>query len=198
MASAVFVLFVSVLYGDNAVEYFGGLLESSYAITDPNKSDIGRNLATRAGFETVLDNPKRLIIGDGIHSHKTVTIPFVEKLYARYMPADDFHIPGSRDDAAGGIQSWNTTAFIALLVDTGLFGIALFMAVIMLNAKTLMVKRFHNRDILVFVVGMCVLWLYINNISDIVLFYLMVMPHGLIQRLGYWNTVEPSTATHLE
>lgn len=182
-------IFLFTLYGEKISYLFDDLFEVTQSFNNPNKSNIGRNLATQAGIEAWTRSPLTFIIGDGMYSHKKTAIPFAENLYSKYMPPDDFHIPGSRDESAGGMTSWNTTSFVGLLVDTGIIGIFIFVLIFFFVISKLLKRNPLNSSNLIFMSLMVLPWTLVNNITDILLLYLIIMPRGLAEALSI-NKIE--------
>jgi len=121
------------------------VFQASQAIWSPGESDINRNLQLRAGLMRVTDNPKTFLIGDGIYSHRFTVIPYVEKLYRLYLPDLRVHlIPGTRDDTVG-LTIFHTVGFTALLIDTGLIGMLLFLMNYLFIAMKLFKQKVPHR-----------------------------------------------------
>lgn len=157
------------------------ILEASQALWAPGRSDVSRNLNLQVGFMRITDNPKSFFIGDGVYSHRFTGIPYVEELYSKYLPNQDFVIPGSRDDSRG-LEIWRTVGFTALLIDTGLIGMFLFGINWVFVALKLVRARVSSKALFLSMLGMSFMWLLSNNITDISLLYLLIMPQGLIDR----------------
>ncbi len=165
----------------NIPEFAKGMVESSQALWSPGKSDVNRNLQLRAGFLRCFDNAKTLLIGDGIYSHRFTVIPYIEELYRRYLPVQDFLIPGSRNDTKE-ITIFRTTGFTALLIDTGVIGMLLFAMNFIFVALKLFKLNSLYRPIFLVGIFMSYMWLFSNNITDVLLLYLLIMPRGLIEQ----------------
>lgn len=185
MFPVLFVLGFILITGDptsNLGGFFANLYEASQAIWSPGKSDVNRQLQLHAAFMRTFDNVKTFFIGDGMYSHRFTVIPYISHLYDLYLPEQDFIIRGSRRDELG-MTIFRTTGFTALLVDTGVIGMVLFCANYVLAARSLWRSSSRHRLILLFTLGMSFLWLFVNNITDIILLYLLFLPHGLLHEL---------------
>lgn len=176
----------------NIIEFFGMLYDSSKILWSPGDSDINRNLQLQAGFHRLFDNWITFLIGDGIYSHRFTLIPHIEELYSTHLPNNIGlnNIPGSRDDSIGRLTIFRTVGFTALLVDTGMIGMLLFITIfVCVVIKTLKNKSF-NQMTLVIVVFLSFAWLLFVNINDVTLLYLILMPGGLIEKWRYNNINE--------
>lgn len=96
----------------------------------------------------------------------------MSELYAEY---------GLPDIAAKIKVDTVTEAFTALVVDTGLVGLLLLVANFGLVAlQVLRNKADRYRYVLLTSVLVLFLWMFVINLLDITLFYLAVMPSGLL------------------
>jgi len=184
------ILVFSLIAGNRTTAIIENLYETSSALWSPNKSDVGRNLALKAGFDTLMGSNRTLLIGDGMYSHKRTAVPYIKKLFLKYMPKDDFHIPGSRDDAALGLTVWRTTAFTGLLIDTGLIGMTLLAIIFFSVLRSVIINNSRTSFNLILTIALLCMWLLISNITDIVLLYIMIMPGGLIEKLSQKDALQ--------
>ena len=139
--------------------------------------DIDRNLQNKISFAAVNKNWNTLFFGYGIHSHHYVLVPYKKEFYAQYLP----------NEKVGDVV--RTTAFAALLTDTGLVGIALLIMNFLLSAREVFLqlkssdlKKYACFFLSIFLISF--FWLFITNIQDIMLFYSLIMPSGLISQLS--------------
>lgn len=170
-------------------DYLYGSFEATQALWNPGESDLTRQLQFEAGFLRLIDNAKTFLIGDGIYSHRVTIIPYIEELHTRYISASKykFIIPGHkehRDDLTEQITIFRTTAFSALLVDTGIIGMFLFTLLFVMTIYKLIIRRGGYKVILMVVCFLAYMWMFNNNISDIILLYLLIMPRGIIEQLS--------------
>ena len=176
----------------NLSQFTNSMLESTQVLWAPGKSDVSRYVQFKAGFMTITDNLALFLFGGGVYSHRFLIIPHIEYLYARYLPEQSFLIPGSRDDTGSGLTIFRTTGFTALLIDSGMIGMILFTANFMLVAWKLLKGKSPNRNTLLVVLLMAYAWLISNNIVDMMMLYLLIMPRGLIEQLIQNNVTRKS------
>lgn len=173
----------------NVVGFGQGILESVQALWNPSESDVTRNLQLQVGFLRIADNPKTFLIGDGVYSHRFTAIPHMDALYSEYLQYTGFSIPGSRDDSRG-MDIFRTVGFTAMLIDTGVIGMFLFILNWLFVGKKVLKSAVSNKALFLAIITMSFMWLLSNNITDITLFYLLIMPKGLIER---WSQCELGT-----
>jgi hypothetical protein len=102
-----------------------------------------------------------------------VLVPYKNEFYAQYLPKEK----------VGDVV--RTTAFAALLTDTGLVGISLLIMNFLLSAREVFLrlkpaglKKYACLFLSVFLIAF--FWSFITNIQDVMLFYFLIMPSGLI------------------
>ena len=159
-----------------------------------NYSNVTRNAHLRAGIMAALDDPTIFLVGAGVYAHRTVLGPYLVGLYEKYLPKAAYTIvPGSRNDPAA-LTVFRSTAFTALLVDTGVIGVLLFAMNFVVTAHKLLKREATNRPLFMTTAFMAFMWLLVSNILDIILLYLLIMPGGIL----YWWGREPVRATSAE
>lgn len=174
--------------GDRSREFFGVLVATSGAFWAPQESDVSRNLQLWAGVATAAEDLKTFLLGAGVFSHRVLIFPHIEQLYTLYLPEKySFY----DTDPEWGIV-FRTTAFNALLIDTGLVGMALMGANIVLVGQKVLKTRGRSRIISLLILPTMFLWLFVNNIQDVVLFYLLIMPNGLVEQLAHGYALRSS------
>lgn len=140
-------------------------------------SEAGRLMQVRAAFSAVSTDWITLFFGYGIHSHHFVIGPYLGKIgYSSISSSDYVRVSG----------------FSGLLVDTGLIGILLLGANFLFTALKILTQKKTGRIILLLALFLVFIWLIISKIEDIVLFYLMIMPSGLLVQLSKYRTMEQS------
>lgn len=190
LAAFVFVLGSSV---SGVGEFLENIMLSTNALWKPEKSDKTRQLQFFAGFMRIFDNIRTFAIGDGVYSHRVTIIPHILSLYQYGSPEEASLIPGTRNDAAG-VDVFRTTSFTGLLIDTGVIGMVLLGANYVGTAARLKQRRSPNGTIMIGVLAMSGAWLLINNITDVVLLYLLFMPNGLLHGLSHDCAAVPATS----
>lgn len=134
--------------------------------------DIDRYAHMQVAFPSIADNWKTLLFGHGYRAHGRVISPHLRALYEEY---------GRADLAAGVQDDQSTEGFTALLVDTGIVGLLLLIANFLVVAwQVLHEKTNRYRLVILSSLIMLFLWLFVINILDITLFYLAIMPSGLL------------------
>lgn len=162
---------------------------TSQALVNPGSSDISRNLQIQAAIDAAQEDWHTQLFGHGINTHKTVILPHIQRLYSIYLPDYVYrtYLPGARDDKSVDIAVFRTTAFSALLVDTGLIGILLLYGTMAMATFKALRSRGPNRLAVALVTPLIVGWLFITNIQDVVLLYLCIIPGGLIEQFALYN-----------
>lgn len=171
-------------------EFFYTIFEGTQTLWSPGESDMGRKLQFEAGLLRLTDNPRTFLIGDGIYSHRFTINPHINKLYQEYMPEKPFNIPGyeeiraAKDVGPGGTTIFRTTAFTALVIDTGIIGMILFYLNYIFTGHNLIKQKSTQRIILLTTLFLAFMWPFNNNISEVVLLYILIMPRGLLEQLS--------------
>jgi len=171
-----------------ANDVFRETLRSTQSIRfwdDSSKTDVDRKVHVLAGFSAVTENWRSFLFGYGFRTHGVMISPHLKRLYkAKRLP----HLARRvRDDES-------TEGFTALLVDTGLIGMLLLgMNFLFVAHKIFVQKRNPHRTILLLSLLFTFLWLPVINMIDIMLFYLTIMPNGLLVQLSGYTIAEGTT-----
>lgn len=174
--SGVFFFGDTAKFTDQIKSHSQALLESACALWAPRESDLDRFLHFQASFDAIEESETTLLFGYGVHSHRSVLSSYIKDSYRQNLPkvkvGDDIR----------------TTGFTALLVDTGLIGILLLLANFLCVARKIIIQmNSPGRTILLTSLTMLFLWLFVGNIQDIMLFYLLIMPSGLLIQLSCYK-----------
>lgn len=175
---------LQVQEGVMTIEYFGKNVEVS-------RGDTARVNLTVAAINTIMDNPVLLLFGAGLYGYWSNAGTYYDELTTRY-------------GARGTLQNYASVlgrsrleparppAWPALIVETGVVGVLLMLAntfaavsktifrkspsgtTVLLRSKLLIVAPFFST----------LLWGVFGEIQDNTLFYLMLMPFGLIDSWG--------------
>ena len=141
----------------------------------PRQIDLDRHLLPKASFAAVNANWKTRMFGYGVHSSHHIIGHYLQPLYAKYLP--DVKLK----------KIVRTTGFPALLIDTGWVGILLLFLNFLFVAHWIFTHtrwRFKTyRYIFLSSLLIIFLWPLVSNIQDIMLFYFLIMPSGLIVQL---------------
>lgn len=178
---AVGLMAIALLYFPDPVKdipgYIANLGQTAIALYKPSKSDVTRDLQIRAAFNTVTARPDTVVLGYGVNVHKTAIIPYIRSLNREYLPTQDFIIPGSRDDTYTKV--FRTTAFGAILIDTGFVGLTMLVAIVFITVWGVGYGPPGSRLLMAAVPMLAMAWLLVSNIQDVVLLYLLILPSGL-------------------
>jgi len=140
------------------------------------KTDIDRKVHVKVGLISITENWKTLLFGYGFRVHGFIIGPYLIRLYTQYNLSQ--LAAKVKDDEA-------TEGFTALLVDTGVVGIMLLVINFMfVTHKIFVQKRNPNRNIFLLSLIFAFLWLTVINMVDIMLFYFLIMPNGLVVQLS--------------
>ena len=168
------------------------LFEGTQTLWHAGESGMGRKLQFEAGLLRLTDNPRTLLVGDGIYSHRFTITPYVNELYRKTEPEfrRAFNVPGyeeiraAKDVGPGGKTIFRTTAFSALVIDTGIIGMMLFYLNYIFTGLKLIKQKSTERIILLTILFLAFMWLFNNNISEVVFLYILIMPRGLLEQLS--------------
>lgn len=159
--------------------FFGELSRTAQSIRFRDvsaKTDIFREAHLYAGFISITENWKTLLFGHGFRVHGFVISPHLRRVYTQYNLSQ---FAAMVEDAV------STEGFTALLVDTGVVGIMLLVINFLFVARKIFVqKRNPNRNLLLLSLIFAFLWLSVINMVDIMLFYFLIMPNGLVVQLS--------------
>jgi hypothetical protein len=151
-------------------------------VTNVTKTEIERKAHMQVGFISVMQNWKSFLFGYGYQVSGVVIGPHLKKIY------EDSGFP---EFAATVKEDQSTVGFTALFVDTGWIGILLLgMSFLFIARKILIQKKDPYRLLFLLSLLFTFLWLFVVNIADIVLFYFLIMPNGLLVQLSRYGTTE--------
>jgi hypothetical protein len=187
--AAIFVALVLVALG--GIYFFGswaGFMERISRISQmlsgsvdflwsPRASDVDRYALMYASFSAVNANLWTWLFGYGIYSERFVIVPYLRRLYGS--------IPGV-NKSLGNLA--RTEAFEALFIDTGYIGMLLLTGNFFFVALSLIAQKSPMRIILLLALVLTFLWLFVADIQDAVLLYLIIMPMGPLAQLGQRRT----------
>ncbi len=190
---------------NNTIAFLDELFQSTQTLWMPKsrerEGDLTRKLQFEAGFMRIADNTKTFLFGDGIYSHRFVLYPIMTELHSKYISRETlttfYGIRGYRESREKAEESriFRTTAFTGLLIDSGLIGMGLFILNFIFTFFKLLSKKSGFRNMLLVVLLLSFMWMFVNNISDIVLWYLLIMPNGLLESLNHQAVLEKTSGT---
>lgn len=182
-----FLIIFSLYFGiSNRVElvketssFFGELSRTTRSIyfwDVSAKTDIDRKTHLKVGLISITENWKTLLFGYGFRVNGLIIGSHLIRLYTQY------NLPQL---AAKVKDDEGTEGFTALLVDTGVVGIMLLVInFLFVTHKIFVQKRNPNRNLLLLSLIFAFLWLTVINMVDIMLFYFLIMPNGLVVQLS--------------
>jgi hypothetical protein len=184
--SLVFILVVVIFYGAgkgrNFVDKGKDIFESIYStgqdirFWENSDLDIDRRVHLLASFVAVDRDWNTRLFGYGYRMHGYVIGPYLRQLYEE---------KGFPENARAVTANESTEGFTALLIDTGWVGMFLLaLNFFLVGIKILSNKKGKNRLLLSTSLALAFLWLPVINMLDVVLFYLLIMPNGIIIQLN--------------
>jgi hypothetical protein len=169
-------------------QFKGELLRSTLSILNvykpENPDKVRRILIQVILAKDFWGDWKSLLFGYGFRAHGYIVGPYI---------ADKFS--NDLDPLLEGLKKQGSSeAFTALLVDSGLFGMLLLAINFLLTARNVLKRtKFNLKDyriVLLLVLPLMFSWLFVINLVDIVLFYLIIMPNGLLIQLSRFESAE--------
>jgi len=166
--------------------YLEGVFASLFNAHNATEShDLFRKVQLRVAFPAICTNVRTFLFGHGLRAAADVIGIHSARLYAKYAP---FDLEGAYTARWYG----STEGFTAIVVETGVVGLLLLcMNFLCMLRKILFQKDRHLRTILILSLGVTFLWLFVANMFDAVLFFLMIMPSGLLLQLSGEKSAEP-------
>jgi len=158
----------------------GELVKTVVTFVDPPDQyvphrDMERYIHVQVAFASLEKDWRTALVGFGYRVHGRVISPELRAAYERY---------GALDMAARIREDESTEGFTALVVDTGLIGLGLFVANHLLVAWRVILQR-HSpyRLPALLAVGLVFLWQFAISILDATLLFLLLMPWGPLRLL---------------
>ena len=152
------------------------LLNIPKVIWDPSATqDMGRFIDIKITFPIISSNWQTFFFGHGFQASGPLIGPNLAKLWTKY---------GRPDIAAAEEDYQSASAFTVLVVEGGFIGLSLLILNFLFVARKLLFKKeVYGRGILLFSLSVTFLWLFTGTLLDIVLFYLIIVPSGLLIKL---------------
>jgi len=146
------------------------------------KHDIDRIIHIQVGFISISESWKNFLFGYGLRTSGFIISPHLKSLFEEH---------GLFDLAAKVKEDVSTEGFTALLVDTGFVGVFLLGMNFLFTAHKVIIQRENPyRIFLLLSLILTFFWLFLNNLLEIILFYLLIMPSGLLVQLSKHGTEE--------
>ncbi len=193
--TAFIILFFIFFTGStfNLGEYGNKLIDSVFFVTKSTAEDkdADRKLQLQASIMRITDNPVTFLFGDGRYSHRFTMIPHVEELYShlsdKYLgkpSGTEVEVDDVHEDSTGSFSIFRTTGFSGLLVDTGIVGMILFALNFLYVGMNILRSGSRYRLMLSFVLLLAFAWLFANDITDVIILYLFIMPGGILEKIN--------------
>lgn len=181
-ATAVLWLFLAFLWSGRrdiafvAADLFGSGTAVWRRDAEPGAArDVDRWIHMQVAFSSIDGDWKTRWFGHGFRTSGRVISSSVLALYQQYMPERAERV---REDES-------TEAFTALVVDTGLIGLLLLVLnFVLVAAQVLRAKACAERYVVMTSLVFLFLWLFVINLLDVTLYYLALMPSGLLLLLA--------------
>lgn len=184
----IFLLVFGFFIRDDPFERIGmfmdGLLKTVEFLWAPQHSDISRNLQFKAAFLPILENTRVFLFGYGMYTHRYVIVPYMKALFLKYLPHQNSLGQGVRDDTKGNFTIYRTTGFTAMMIDTGVLGMGLLLMNFLCVIYKLLINKNRNTIFFILTLVIAFLWLLVCNIIGMLLFYLLIIPRGLLEQLN--------------
>jgi hypothetical protein len=154
-------------YKERTGEYFQAI-----ATAKPMETDVDRIVHLLSPFNALKGNE---LFGYGTYQHHTILPQYFRELISIKYPELKVNIS----------NFVRTTGFGAFITDYGFVGFGL----LILNFICVGIKLIFNRSKMWLLLGVSLcfafIWLFISNILDNVLWWLLIIPFGLLDRLNY-------------
>lgn len=170
--------------GSSTYEYFGRTVTAA-------KGDAGRFLYVRGAVETLVQNPLLALTGAGTYGYFPVAGPYYEKVADEQGVNTAIVNYGS--SLGGVVEPPRPPAMGALIAETGIFGTVLHLLCALAAVSTIVFRRSRTNKLRLFLgpniliastVSLALAWTYFGEIQDMILFYLLIMPFGLVHTWG--------------
>ncbi|MBI2187968.1 MAG: hypothetical protein HYU37_12765 [Acidobacteria bacterium] len=151
-------------------------------------SDQTRTLQFEIARDAIADDWTLAAIGAGVYTHRTILPPYAQRAFDRYV--SDETLNGMWLDyegqpiARGFGGTYRTTGLPAFFIDTGILGIGLLAVLFILRAVALARSTASDRRLWLAALAFGGAAMLLLNPIDLVLFYLLIMPDGLLDELA--------------
>lgn len=136
------------------------------------KHDLDRLMHLEASINSVKKDWKTFLFGYGIYSHHFVMIPYLQEI-------SDANLRNVKVE--GPVI---TESFMAYLLDTGWIGIMLLFSNFLCAGIAIFSKKNSNTVFILAILFILFFWMFVTNLNDFILFYIMIMPNGLLFNLN--------------
>jgi hypothetical protein len=135
--------------------------------------DVDRYIWAIVAFESISDNWWHFLFGHGFRTSGYVVAPLVHDLFLAFGKEITHYS-----------SNVGTEMFTNLVVETGMVGLVLYtLNFIILGKRIISRKSNPKRYVLLSALVISYFWMFVINLIDIVLLYLLIMPNGLLTQL---------------
>ncbi|MBC8488726.1 MAG: hypothetical protein H8D45_22095 [Bacteroidetes bacterium] len=139
--------------------------------------DVDRYVWTMVAFESISDNWMNFLFGHGFRTSGYVVAPHVYDWFQAFGKNISYYS-----------TNVGTEMFTNLVVETGTVGLGLFTLNFIILGRRIFSRKYNpQRYVLLAALALTYFWIFVINIIDVVLLYLLIMPNGLIAQLGQYN-----------
>ena len=163
--------------------FWKGVIDASQSLwASPDEQHVFRKVQLEIAFPIISSSNKTFFFGHGLRVGADLIGEHAARLWVKYVP----HLSS---EAIETIRRYGSTnGFTALVVETGVVGLLLLCMNFLFVARGIFIRKSGGvRILLLSSLAVTFLWLFICNIADFVLFYLMIMPSGLLLQLSKYG-----------
>lgn len=163
------------------------IIGSVLYLFNPVGSDISRFAQFKGAMRMLNESPViNQLFGYGFYVHRYVLPEYISEVYNENRGVisqfDRYSLKGSRSDLSDNINVFRTNGAIAYVVDTGVAGVVVMLAVILMAMRILLNKLNNLFGMLSYagLLALALMWLTISNVLDIYLFYFILFSPFLV------------------
>ena len=155
--------------------FFRDILRTVGVNSDPYSSsqhDVHRKVWMLSAVPALMNSTENFLFGYGYRMSSLVVAPYVYDLFLDAGVKSEYQ------------ERVSTEGITNLAVDTGVVGLTLFFAVVVLNVIALYKQQSKQKWLLLLALVFSVMWLFIINIIDSLILFLTIMPYGILVHMG--------------
>lgn len=127
-------------------------------------------------------------IGAGVYAHRTILPPYAQRAFDRHVPDETLRTSWldyeGQPTQRGFGSTYRTTGLPAFFIDTGILGVGLLVALFVVRARALARSALSERRLWLAALTFGGTAMLLLNPIDLVLFYLLIVPNGLLDELA--------------
>jgi hypothetical protein len=143
-------------------------------------SDYGRIVINLAAYDTIDDSIITMLVGHGWYMARYEMKSSLTAIRSK-LGLDTSHI---RSDI-----SFQPSGAAAMLVDTGVIGVLLYLINLLLSLIKICKSDFRDKYIISIIYMTMTLWFFIGNITPMLLTFFLIMPNNPIQMMANTNRI---------